>query len=79
MTEELHQRCMRAIHVVAPDVHTMRAGKAALFILEHCGYSRTARVLRIPPLIWFVELGYWIVARNRRFFTRFLFRKESKE
>ena len=76
MTEALYERCARAIHVIAPDGHILRAGKAVLFLLEHCGYQRTARVLRIPPLVWLVELGYWIVARNRRFFARFLFRKE---
>jgi hypothetical protein len=24
-------------------------------------------------LVWFTELGYWIVANNRPFFSRFLF------
>jgi hypothetical protein len=76
MTDELYERCKQAIHVIMPDGHTLRAGKAALCILEHCGYSRTARVLGAAPLRWFVELGYWIVARNRRLFSRFLFRKE---
>lgn len=76
MTPELRAACERAIHVLTTDGRTLRAGRAALFVLEHLGFRRTARVLRVPPLIWAVELGYFIVARNRRFFSRFMFRSE---
>ena len=40
------------------------------------GWGWLARVLSWPPFLWFVELGYWIVASNRRFFGKFLFTKE---
>jgi predicted DCC family thiol-disulfide oxidoreductase YuxK len=74
MTPALYEACQRAIHVITSDGRVLRAGRAALFILERCGLPWTARVLRVPPLVWMVELGYWLVARNRRFFARFLFR-----
>ena len=65
--------CRRAIHVIRADGSVLRAGRAALYVLERVGWGALARFLAYPPMIWFVELGYWIVARNRRFFAKFLF------
>ena len=76
MTPALAARCQRAIHVITTDGRTLRAGRASLFLLERCGYPWFARIMRIPPLVWSVELGYFVVARNRRLFARFLFRHE---
>ncbi len=76
MTPELRLACADAIHVITADGETLRAGRAALFILEHIGWPLTARLLRLPPFVWAVELGYWIVANNRRLFSRFFFRRE---
>ena len=72
MTEELRKACVRAMHVVTSDGRVLRAGKAALFVLARTtpGWRLFARIFRIPPLSWFVELGYLIVARNRRFFAK---------
>ena len=56
----------------------MKAGRAALFVLEEIGYPRwLVRPFTWPPLVWFTELGYWIVARNRPFFSKFLFTTEE--
>jgi hypothetical protein len=76
MTDDLARHCTRAVHVLTPSGAILSAGRASLCVLSLVGYSRLAKVLSIPPLIWFVELSYWIVARNRRFFGRFLFRGE---
>ena len=76
MTPALRDACARAVHVVRPDGSVLRAGRASLHVLGAVGYRRLARVLAWPPLVWFVELGYFLVARNRRFFSRFLFRRE---
>ena len=76
MTPELRAACKRAMHVITADGEILRAGRAAVFILERIGYPTLGRALRVPPLIWFMELGYFILARNRRFFARFLFRRE---
>jgi hypothetical protein len=76
MTDALAAECERAVHVLAPDGTRLRAGRASLFVLERIGFPRLARVLRVPPLVWAVEAGYQVVARNRPFFARFLFRRE---
>ena len=76
MTPDLYAACERAVHVVTADGKVLRAGRACLFILERIGWGWQARVLRLPPFIWAIELGYRIVAANRPFFARFLFTKE---
>ena len=76
MTDELSAACVKAMHVITSDGRTLRAGRASLFILQHTGWGWFARVLRWPPFVWFVELGYMIVSRNRGFFGKFVFRKE---
>ncbi len=75
MTDALAERCARAVHVLGPDGTLLAAGRASLFILERIGFPRLGRVLRVPPLVWAVEAGYRLVARNRPFFARFLFRR----
>jgi len=74
MTPELAEACERAVHVLHADGTVLKAGRAALFILSQVGFRWAARILGTVPLVWFVELGYSIVARNRRFFSRFMFR-----
>ena len=74
MTPALREACRRALHVVTSSGEILRTGRATLFVLEQLGYRRLAQALRIPPLIWFVELGYRVVAANRSFFGRLLFR-----
>jgi hypothetical protein len=57
----------------------LRAGRGVLYVLERIGWPRHARWLvrfaSFPPMIWFVELGYFIVAKNRVFFSKFMFKK----
>jgi hypothetical protein len=74
MTPELQEGCQRALHVVTSSGEILKAGRATLFVAEQVGYRRLARLLRAPPFIWAVELGYRIVASNRSFFGRLLFR-----
>lgn len=74
MTPELEVACARAVHVVTADGRILKGGRASLFVLGHLGWARTARFLALPPFIWLVELAYRTVARNRRLFSRFLFR-----
>jgi len=76
MTDELREACERSVHVVRTDGSILRGGRAALFVLDQLGWRRTAGLLGYPPAIWLVELAYAIVARNRHFFGRFLFRSE---
>jgi hypothetical protein len=78
MTPALREACARAVHVICQDGRVLRAGRASLFIAGQVGFRRSARLLVLPPLIWFVEFGYLIVSRNRNFFGRFLFRGETE-
>ncbi len=74
MDEVLSRACARAVHVVREDGSRLRAGRACLFVLDLCGFRATAALLGLPPLVWGVEAGYWLVARNRLLFSRLLFR-----
>jgi len=74
MSAELREACARAVHVVTADGRVLRGGRASLHVLEHLGWPRLARLLSVPPLCWGVELGYRVVARNRRLFSKLLFR-----
>lgn len=73
MTPELMEACEKAMHVWTADEELIRGGRAWLFILERTGWPVSARLLRLPPAIWFVELGYGVVARNRVFFSRYFY------
>ena len=75
MTPELREACARAFHVVKADGQVLRAGRAALYVLSRLGHPRLARVLGVPPLAWGVELGYWLLARNRGLVSRVMFRR----
>lgn len=77
MTPELRARAERALQIVTSDGRQYSGGRAVLFALETIGWRpRLARIGRRRPLIWLVELGYRIVAANRPFFSRFVFRRE---
>jgi len=75
MTPELRLACARAVHLITPEGRMLRAGRACLWVLQKIGYPVLARVLAIPPLVWAVEVIYWLVARNRRLASRVLFRR----
>lgn len=75
MTAELRAACERAMHVVKSDGEILVGGKAMLFLFESTGCRTVPRVLSLPPFSWFVELAYRVVASNRRFFSRFMFRR----
>lgn len=76
MTPALNAACGQAVHVVKTDGEILRAGRAALFILENLGWVPLARLLALPPLSWGVELGYRLVANHRLLFSRIFFRSE---
>jgi predicted DCC family thiol-disulfide oxidoreductase YuxK len=77
MTPALRAQARKAVQVMTADGRHLSAGRAILFALEEIEWHpRVVRLAGRRPLIWVVELGYWIVARNRPFFGRFLFRAE---
>ena len=80
MTPKLYEACKRAVHVIKADGEIVRAGRATLFILERLGWGYgLPRLLRLPAVIPFIEIGYEFVARHRSFFSRLLFRPARKE
>ena len=78
MTPELRLACSRAVHVLTAEGEVLRAARACLWVLERVGSPVLGRVLALPPLVWAVELGYWLVARNRRLASRVLFRRGAE-
>ena len=75
MTPQLREQARRAVQVITVDGAQLSGGRAMLFILEEIGWHPTlARLGRRRPFVWLVELGYRLVARNRSFFDRLLFR-----
>ena len=77
MTPALRAQARKAVQVITTDGHQLSAGRAILFTLEEIEWHPSVvRLAGRRPFIWVVELGYWIVARNRPFFGRFLFRSE---
>ncbi len=78
MTDELYRACQQAVHVITPEGEILRAGRASMYVLEEIGYPRwLIRPLTRPPLVWFTELGYRLVANNRSFFSKFMFTREE--
>ena len=76
MDDALRSACARAVHVRSADGRILHSGRACLLILSAIGFPTTAKLFSLPPLIWFVELLYLLVARNRSLFARFFFRQE---
>ena len=74
ISPQLRAACARAIHVLTTDGQTLRAGRAALYILRATKWRRLARLLEWPIFLPFVEFGYALIAANRGFVSRFLFR-----
>ena len=76
MTPELAAANKRAMHVLCRDGRLLRAGRASLYIFSGLGWVRTAAICSMPPIIWFVEIGYRVVVSNRVFFDRLLFSRD---
>ena len=77
ITPEIRDAAARAVQYVYPDGHFVSGSRAVFATLRRIGYPGPWRVLSWPPLVWIAELGYRIVARNREFFARILFRGET--
>ena len=79
MTPDIFKACEQAVHVVTNDGRVLKAGRATLFVLERIGWGWFARLLSYPPLVWIVEIGYWIFAHSRPFFALVMFRRERDD
>lgn len=75
LTPAQRTRAERAVLVVTPEGRYRSAGRAVLFALEQIGWHPwLARLGQNKPFVWLVELGYWLVARNRPRLSKLLFR-----
>lgn len=72
MTDALAARCARTVHVITPEGTVLRGGRASLYVLDRIGWRRLAAVASRRPLVWIVEAGYRLVARNRGLLSRLL-------
>jgi predicted DCC family thiol-disulfide oxidoreductase YuxK len=72
--DAMKQACEKAVHVVTAKGEILKAEQASLFILERCGWGFIARFLRYPPFSWVARGIYYLIAHNRDFFLRLLFR-----
>lgn len=66
-----------AVHVRTAAGEWLRGGRACLYVLERIGFTSLARIARVPPLVWLVEAAYRLVASNRVFFSRLVFRPRA--
>ncbi len=81
MTEALRHACERSIYVVTRDEEIYSAGEAAMFLFREILPHRwrfIPRILGCAPWLWFVEIGYQIVARHRSFFAPFILPNEPE-
>jgi predicted DCC family thiol-disulfide oxidoreductase YuxK len=68
--ERLWRACAKALHVVTPSGRELRAGQAALYVLNGLGYRRLAHAFARQPLLAAVDVGYRVVAANRGLVSR---------
>lgn len=78
MSPALRQQAERAVQIITPQGQQISAGRAVLYALQVVGWRPgLVRLGQHRPLVWAVELGYRVVARNRSLFSRLLFRGGS--
>lgn len=73
MTPEIQKRSNREILLITRDSRVLGGAKAVFTILSRLGWGWFAKLLASPPLVWPMELGYRIVARNRGWISRRFF------
>ncbi len=78
MSPELAAACAKAVHILTRDGRVLRAGEASLFVLSRTGWPILGRLGSFWPLSFGVELGYGLVARNRRFFSKVFFKRPAQ-
>lgn len=77
MHPDLYERCKSALYVVTESGMELRGAKAVLFLYELTGWGFFAKLLGTPPFLWIIQLGYWLVARNRGLISKWFFKGKS--
>ena len=73
MTPEIAERSNREIIFLTRDGRVVGGAKAVFTILSRLGWGWLGTLLAVPPLVWPMEFGYRIVARNRGWISRRFF------
>jgi len=78
--DALRAAAAKALHVVREDGSQIwRGSRAVLLVNSEVGglpWRLLAALFWHPPLKWLADLGYAILANNRSFFARFLYRSK---
>lgn len=61
--------------MVKTDGEVLRGATALIFVYGELGYPVVSLGLH-RPFIWGLDAGYEVVANNRLFFSKFLFKQE---
>lgn len=61
--------------MIEPDGTVHRGSRAVLFANGQCGWWLLPAVFWSPPMKWCADLGYYVLANNRIFFSRFVYTK----
>lgn len=77
MDDRRYERCKREVLVVDKEGREFFGPKGMLFILAELGWGGFARLLMLPPFIWVIAVGYFLVARNRGLISRTFFKGEA--
>ncbi len=77
MTEDLRRRCQREMYVVTEDGRELGGARGVLFLFQETGWGAFAKLLALPPFIWILSAGYWLVARNRGLISKLFFGGQS--
>ena len=73
MTDDAYKRAAREILVFTTDGRCLGGANAFLFFKQKTGWGAIAAVLRIPPFIWLLQGGYWLIARNRGLISKLFY------
>lgn len=74
MTDEIAARAQNEMIVITSQGQVIGGARAVLFVLGQTGWGWFARFLAAPPLVWPIDLGYRIIARNRSHISRIFFK-----
>lgn len=72
ISETLRIKCAKSVHVLTQNGEAISAGRAVLYVLRLLPPWGWVRLFEYPPMIWFIEVGYYIVAALRPFLSRFV-------
>jgi predicted DCC family thiol-disulfide oxidoreductase YuxK len=65
MTPSVRELLGTTVVVITSDGKILTRSQAIFFVLEQTGWGWFAKALASPPLVWIMNIGYGLVARNR--------------